>query len=61
MDAGDRVDVELVRGDDITQTDFPDALQDMFGAHRALERRHQFTTVEFGFGVPQGVFLAEYG
>ena len=61
MDTGDRLDIKGLRRDDFAEADILDALQDVFSANRALEGRHQFSAVQFGFGVAQGVFFTEYG
>ncbi len=59
--AGDRLDIEMPGRDYLSQIHIKDTLQYAFGARRAFEGRHQYTTVEFGFGVAQRVFFTEYG
>jgi len=61
VNSGYRFDIEGLGRDDFAEADILDALQDVFGANRALEGRHQLTAVKFGFGVAQGVLFTEYG
>ena len=58
VDAQHRFDTEFARCDDFAEADIGHSPQDMFGAHRAFEWRHQLSAVEFGSGIAQDVLFA---
>ena len=61
VDSRHRVEGKFPRCDDLAEIDGAHALEDVFGAYRAFERRDELSAVEFGAGVAQGVFFAVNG